>query len=183
MNRIRIVPLAFTFVFLASCAGVSRAIPSDEVGQPNDSTAAPQQEETRPALRTGIPLNEIRAVYLRPMPGDLDEFLAASLQKWGVYTVTIDSASAEAYFTGTLEKGDDKWFHVAFGSGKDKNNGSVMLIDPRAKVLIWSGSAGDKSFLFNSLKKGGSRKIADRLVDQLKKSFEAAVPSKDSTNG
>ena len=78
------------------------------------------------------------------------------------------SARGDFILTGASIKADDKWYNVVFG-GKDKNEGNVQLISVTERTLVWAGEAGDRSLLWGSLKRGGQRKVADRIVRQLKK--------------
>ncbi len=65
------------------------------------------------------------------------------------------SAAAEYVLTSVSIKADDKWYHTVF-NGKDK-------------ALVWAGEAGDRSLMWGSLKRGGQRKVADRIVSKMKK--------------
>ncbi len=56
-----------------------------------------------------------------------------------------------------------------FGTGKDKNEGNVQVLSVKDKTLVWAGEAGDRSLWFGSFKRGGQRKVADRIVSQMKK--------------
>ena len=53
--------------------------------------------------------------------------------------------------------------------GKDKNEGSVQLISVKDKVMVWAGEAGDRSLWWGGFKRGGQRKVADRIVSKMKK--------------
>jgi hypothetical protein len=46
-------------------------------------------------------------------------------------------------------------------------------LDKEGKTLLWSDEAGDRSLWFGALKRGGQRKVADRLVSKLKKALES----------
>jgi len=48
----------------------------------------------------------------------------------------------------------------------------VSLLDKSGTTVLWSSEAGDRSILFGSMKRGGPRKVADRLVSNLKKAME-----------
>jgi len=52
--------------------------------------------------------------------------------------------------------------------------GTVSLLDKEGKVPLWSDEAGDRSLLFGALKRGGQRKVADRLLGKLKKAMGGA---------
>jgi hypothetical protein len=108
-------------------------------------------------------------VYIYMMENGLDGFVATEIlkQKLPIVIVTEESA-AEFILTGGSIKADDKWFNSIFG-GKDKNEGNVKLLSVKEKTLVWAGEAGDRSLWFGSLKRGGERKVADRIVSQMKK--------------
>lgn len=80
------------------------------------------------------------------------------------------SAEEDADFVlaGASIKADDKWYNTVFG-GKDKNEGSISLFSVKDKTLIWAGEAGDRSLWWGGWKRGGQRKVADRLVSRMKK--------------
>jgi len=108
-------------------------------------------------------------VYIAPMENGLDGFIAAEVlkQKIPILIVTEETA-ADFVLTGASLKADDHWYNVVFG-GKDKNEGNVRLLDTKEKVLIWAGEAGDRSLWWGNLKRGGQRKVADRIIRQMKK--------------
>lgn len=69
---------------------------------------------------------------------------------------------------GASQKADDHWYNVVFG-GKDKNEGNVRLLSVKDKVVVWAGEAGDRSLWWGNLRRGGQRKVADRIIQQMKK--------------
>ena len=83
-------------------------------------------------------------------------------------TVVTDEKDAEYVLAGSSIKADDKWYHTVFG-GKDKNEGNVKLLSVKDKSMVWAGEAGDRSLLWGGLRRGGERKVADRIVSQMKK--------------
>src|SRR5262249_11458652 len=107
-------------------------------------------------------------IFITNMQGGLDGFIAAEIlkQKLPVVVVT-DEASADYILAGGSIKADDHWYNSAFG-GKDKNEGNVKLMSVKNKSLVWAGEAGDRSLWFGNLKRGGERKVADRLVSDMK---------------
>ena len=50
--------------------------------------------------------------------------------------------------------------------------GSVSLLDKTGTTVLWSSEAGDRSLFWGSMKRGGPRKVADRLISNLKKAME-----------
>jgi hypothetical protein len=108
-------------------------------------------------------------IFIAPMQGDLHPFLAAEIIKKKLPVIVVtEEKDAEFILTGASIKGDDKWYHTVFG-GKDKNEGSVQLISVKDKTLVWAGEAGDRSMLWGGLKRGGQRKVADRIISKMKK--------------
>jgi hypothetical protein len=108
-------------------------------------------------------------IFIAEMEGKLDGFIASEIikQKLAV-TVVLDEKDADLVLAGASIKADDKWYHVVFG-GKDKNEGNVRLLDIKSKKMVWAGEAGDRSLLYGGLRRGGERKVAERIVKQMKK--------------
>jgi len=50
----------------------------------------------------------------------------------------------------------------------DNATGAVSLIDRDEKLILWSGEAGDRSLWKGFMARGGFRKVAERLVHDLK---------------
>lgn len=107
-------------------------------------------------------------IYVAPMEGKLEGFIAAELVKKKLpIVVVIDEKDADYIITGASIKGDDKWFNAVFG-GKDKNEANIQVVSVKERAVIWAGEAGDRSLWWGNLKRGGQRRVADRLVDKLK---------------
>jgi hypothetical protein len=108
-------------------------------------------------------------IYVSPMEGKLEGFIAAELVKKRLpIVVVIDDKDADYIIAGASIRGDDKWYHSVFG-GKDKNEGNIQVIDVRSKTVVWAGEAGDRSLWWGNIRRGGQRRVADRLVDKMKK--------------
>lgn len=109
-------------------------------------------------------------IFISPMEGNLDGFVASELikQKLPVVVVTQEK-DADYVLAGVSIKGDDHWYNAVFNRGKDKNEGNVRLLDVHTKTMTWAGEAGDRSLLMTGWRRGGQRKIAERIVHQLKK--------------
>jgi len=54
-------------------------------------------------------------------------------------------------------------------SAQKTQSAIVDLTDVSGQVVSWSGAAGDRSAKWLELKHGGEQKVADHLIDQLKK--------------
>jgi hypothetical protein len=131
--------------------------------------AAPPGQAPEPTGPTGPPVLRGGKVFIAPMQGNLDGFLSAEIlkQKLPLMVVT-DEKQADLVITGMNVKEDDHWYNAAWG-GKDKNEGSIRLIQTQNKSIIWAGDAGDRSLLFSGFRRGGLSKVAERLVRQMNK--------------
>jgi len=108
-------------------------------------------------------------VFIAAMEGNLHGFIAPEILKKKVPLVLVtEEKDAEFILAGASIRGDDKWYHSVWG-GKDKNEGNVQLISVKTKQLVWAGEAGDRSLLWGGFRRGGQRKVADRIVKQMKK--------------
>ncbi|MCI0421217.1 MAG: hypothetical protein L0312_18660 [Acidobacteria bacterium] len=115
----------------------------------------------------GVPRNS--KVFITEMQGGLHSFIAPEIIKRKLPVVVVaDENQADFVLVGESVKGDDKWHHTVFG-GKDKNEGAVQLIDVKTKAIVWAGEAGDRSMMWGGWKRGGQRKVADRIVNQMGK--------------
>jgi hypothetical protein len=123
-------------------------------------------------------LASVKKVFIEKMPNDLDQYLRAEIMKQmkGRITVVLDKASADAILTGVDEekKGTGAAITGRYLGLHDNATGTVSLVDKDEKTLLWSDEAGDRSLLFGAVKRGGQRKVADRLVSKFKKALEAA---------
>lgn len=107
-------------------------------------------------------------VFIAPMDGNLHGFIAPEIMKKKLpLVVVLDEKDADFILTGASIKADDKWYNTVFG-GKDKNEGNVQLISVKDRQLVWAGEAGDRSLWWGGLRRGGQRKVADRIVKQMR---------------
>lgn len=109
--------------------------------------------------------------FVAPMDEDFDGLIAAlMLEKKLPVRVVADETLADFIVIGGTNKGPHKWYDTIFGGGyeRDRNQGSIRVIRVRDKTVIWAAQKGDRSIWFGSLKKGGRRKVAERLVNKMK---------------
>ncbi len=107
-------------------------------------------------------------VYIEPMQGNLDGFLAAEIIKQHLpMEVTTDAADADFILTGVSIKGDDSFRR--FNGSKDRNEGNIRLLNVKEKRMVWAAEAGDRSMFYAVYHRGGERKLADRLIKRMKK--------------
>jgi len=110
-----------------------------------------------------------KKIYIAPMKGNLHPFIAAEIVKKKLPVVVVtEKKKAEYILAGSFIKGDDKWYHTAFGA-TDKNEGSVQLLNVKDKTLVWAGDAGDRSLFLGGWNRGGQSKVADRIVNKMKR--------------
>jgi hypothetical protein len=103
------------------------------------------------------------------MKGNLHPFIAAEIVKKKLPVVVVtEKRRADYILAGSFIKGDEKWYHTAFGV-TDKNEGSVQLIKVKDKTLVWAGGAGDRSLFLGGWSRGGQSKVANRIVNKMKK--------------
>jgi hypothetical protein len=107
-------------------------------------------------------LADIRKVYVEKMDNDLDQYLRSAISKkfHTRLTIVLDPAQADAILKGVNMQ------------TQHTETATVNLIDPHAKVVLWSGTAGDRNQMLLNIKHGGSEKIAEHLAGQLKKAME-----------
>jgi hypothetical protein len=104
------------------------------------------------------------------MEGGLHTYIASEITKKKLPVVIVtDEKEAEYIISGATLKGDNKWYHTVFGTGKDKNEGNIQVVNVKDRTVIWAGEAGDRSMMWGRLARGGKSKVASRLVSKMKK--------------
>jgi hypothetical protein len=111
-------------------------------------------------------------IFIAKMEGGLDGFIPPEIRRQKVpLTVVLDDKDADYVLTGVSQKAGSAWYDVIAGgviAGKDKIEANVQLVSVKEKKLVWSGEAGDRSILFGALRRGGQRKVAERIVKAMK---------------
>src|SRR5687767_12057910 len=98
---------------------------------------------------------------------------ALMIEKKLPLSVVADESLADFIVVGGINKGVHKWYDTVFGSGyeRDRNQGNIRVIRVKDQTVVWAGEAGDRSFWFGAIKKGGQRKVADRIVGKMNGEF------------
>lgn len=121
-------------------------------------------------------LKSIKKVFIEKMDNDLDQYIRAEIVKQfkGSLTVVLDAKDADGILAGvnTESKGTGAKITGRYLGLHDVATGTISLLDKEGKILLWSDEAGDRSLLFGAMKRGGQRKVADRLVSKLKKAMD-----------
>ncbi|AXC13064.1 hypothetical protein ACPOL_3785 [Acidisarcina polymorpha] len=107
-------------------------------------------------------LLNVRKIYVEKMDDNLDHYLTSEISRkfHGNMTVVLDRSQADAILRG-----------VSLGA-QNTSKGTVELVDPSEKVVLWSGTAGDRDVKFLAMKHGGEEQIAEKLVAQMKKAMQ-----------
>jgi hypothetical protein len=92
----------------------------------------------------------------------------------GRLTVVLAKEEADALMVGTGENrtGTGAQITGRYLGLHDNATGAISVTDRTGTQVLWSSEAGDRSLLFGAVKRGGPRKVADRLVSNLKKAMQ-----------
>lgn len=115
---------------------------------------------TAALLASGAPnpqLTEIHTVYLLPMSGNLDQYLAVTLNGSNLFLIVTDPKKADAIFTERIGPNFEEALKELYSSDskddKDKKTdeytrptmkplsngkGSLFLVDRKTKNVVWS---------------------------------------------
>ena len=109
------------------------------------------------------------------MAHDLDKYIRQEILKQMKERVVIvvNKDDADGILTGVDEEQGNRLTGRYLGL-HDVAKGTLSLLDRDGKILLWSDDAGDQSLMFTSLKKGGQRKVAQRLVGKFLKALKKA---------
>src|SRR5258706_867762 len=120
-------------------------------------------------------LRSVKKIFIEKMPNDLDQYLRAEISKQfkGRLIVVLDKKDADGILTGIDEekKGTGAQITGRYLGLHDNATGTISLLDKEGKNILWSDEAGDRSLLLGAMKRGGQRKVADRLISKLKKAM------------
>jgi len=121
-------------------------------------------------------LKDMKKLFIEKMPNDLDQFIRAEIVKElpNRITMVLAKEEADAIMTGAGENrtGTGAQITGRYLGLHDNATGAVSITDRTGTQVLWSSEAGDRSLLLGSVRRGGPRKVADRLVNNLKKALE-----------
>ncbi len=108
-------------------------------------------------------LSNIHKIYVEPMENHLDQYLTSEISRQfhGSLEIVTSASEADAVLKG-----------VNLGA-QSTNKATINLMDPAGKVVLWSGSAGDRENKFLDVKHGGLQAIAAHLIRSLRKSMQS----------
>lgn len=121
-------------------------------------------------------LKSVQKVFIEKMDNNLDQYLRAEFSKQfkGKVVVVLEAKDADAILAGVGEeqKGTGAKITGRYLGLHDVATGTVSLLDKEGKVILWSDEAGDRSLMFGAMRRGGQRKVAERLVGKLRKAMD-----------
>jgi hypothetical protein len=138
-----------------------------------------------PARSAG--LDDIKSVYLLPMAGGLDQYLAIRLTTGAILQVVTDPQKADAVFTDSIGAGlEDKLAELYNEKPKEKEKddltsdyvkptmapiirgrGNIFLVDRKTRSVIWGTYEKPKGTGPDDVKHAADQ-IADKLQKNLK---------------
>jgi hypothetical protein len=166
------VPDSVLMAMVKAPYGAPKAAPPAPAPEPERDEPA-----SRPANTGGVIYHasnsrrpDGRRVFVAPMDEGFDGLITAQLLSKKIpVVISADEAAADYIITGGTNKGVHKWYDtVITGYERDRVQGSIRLIRVSDKTVVWASDAGDRSFWWGPLKKGGRRKVAERLVNKMK---------------
>jgi hypothetical protein len=146
---------------------VASSAPAPEVKKEPEAAAV---HVNRPAT-----LRAIRRLYVEKMKDDLDVYIREELKRqMPALKVVARKADADSVMRGASEKDEDVAATATRGylGIKSSVKGSVRVTDIDGVHLLWSGEAGDNRAIIGAIKRGGPKLVAERLVRNLRESFE-----------
>jgi len=128
-------------------------------------------------------LSGVKAVYLMPMSGGLDQYLAVRLTSGGGIQVVTDPQKADAIFTDRIGANFEQSMQDMYGEKKksdgklssddfarptsqpgSRGKGSLFLVDRQSRVVLWSTYAKPKSTASEEM-----NHLATKIAEQLGK--------------
>jgi hypothetical protein len=120
-------------------------------------------------------IRSIHKIYIDKLPNDLDQYLRAEFfkQMKGMVEIVLEEKDSDGILTGVSEEktGTGAQITGRYLGLHDNATGSLSMVDKDRKVILWADEAGDRSLLFGVMKRGGERKVAQRLIGKLKKAM------------
>jgi serine/threonine-protein kinase len=136
--------------------------------------AAPPIVKSAPARRIQI-LADVRTVYVEPAQDGLDADIRAEIRKQlgGRLAVTDAAAGADAVLRVTLEQPKGGALSHAGQILGIKNRSQVLAVieDSSSKRVLWEQGAGDKKPIVGAFHGDSLKRLAERIVKELRESM------------
>ena len=116
------------------------------------------------------PIKAGAKIFIEEMVEDLDGYIRAEIVKQKVpLEIVINREDGDYIMKGSATEEEARKWHEGLVLEKDRTSGNVFIIERDGDKMIWAAEAGDRSWFWGRLKRGGHRKVAERLVTSLKK--------------
>jgi len=145
--------------------------PAPSPTSPEPTPAAPA-EEAPPSLPSVTQLADVKSIFLKPMPEDLDEHLRQEIanELKGRLQVSADEASADAVMSVVIE--DARGNRVVGATGrligvKGAKHAIATLSDRTGQHQLWTATVDDRHLFASSLG-DDIKRLASRLAKRLR---------------
>ncbi len=158
-----------TFASVVSAHTQEQATPHDKNAPPPPAVHPAAPEKKVPVAGHPVTLlKDVKSLYIAPMPDDLDQYLRAEVLKQlpGRIAVVLKPEEADAVMTGAgvWQKDKKTWLWAETATGAI----SVLSGDK----LLWASEAGDRDLWWGVMARHGPRKVAARIVHNLKRALQ-----------
>jgi hypothetical protein len=108
-------------------------------------------------------------IYIGEIPEDVGMYLKAEIVKKKIpIQIVTKEEDADYLLQGIAEGDEDRKWHEGWLTGtRDHTTAAIQIVDKEGN-FVWASEAGDRSAFFGALRRGGPRKVADRLANNLK---------------
>ena len=149
---------------------------SDGSPAPAGNTPAPVKTtpNMQPTNNPKKPFPAGAAFFIEDMEEDLDGFLRAEIVKEHLpIKLVLAKEQADFVITGESQQESNRSWHEGWLTPThDHDVGNVTAIHRESNQIVWASEAGDRSLWWGAMKRGGVRKVADRLVNNLKDAIQ-----------
>ena len=133
---------------------------------------------------SGAGFHDVKTVYILPMTGGLDEYLAVRLTTGVILQVVTDPQKADAVLTDHLGEGFKKSFDELYGDapaansdsaptfarvgGGQRSKGTFFLVERKTRDVVWSDDERPRGNSADEM-----RRVANRIADHLSKATKS----------
>ncbi len=160
---------------LTSAGADDKLLAAIDASSPHPSSARTTPAPPSASVPRLTSLKDVHKLFIEEMSNNLDEYLRAEFSKQMPrrFVIVLNRDEADALMVGSSEQktGTGNVITGRYLGLHDVATGAVSIID-KAGTVLWASEAGDRSVLLGPIKRGGARKVADRLVSHLKKALE-----------
>jgi hypothetical protein len=132
------------------------------------------RQSMKPTNDKDKPFPSGAAFFIEDMDDDLDGYLRAEIIKEKVpMRLVLAAEQADFVITGASQSESKRTWHEGWLTAtRDHEVGNITAIHRESNEIVWASEAGDRSLWWGAMKRGGIRKVADRLTNNLKDSIK-----------